>query len=165
MPDSAGSWSAGADLLADPGALQTAIDRGLCEQLQMESFVTCVLYIVLDQYPCTPAEFVQPQGSRYQEIPTLPTELEEVQDEVRLVIAKLAKIEFNAAVVAMTHAFEGMDRLTHSPSLNASLRSLEQAMPKFDEAIVNIRRLAVTLDKNTSSERLPFSKERSMQID
>jgi hypothetical protein len=37
----------------------------------MESFVTCVLYVVLDQYPGTPAEFVQPQGSRYREIPTV----------------------------------------------------------------------------------------------
>jgi hypothetical protein len=38
-------------------------------------------------------------------------------------------------------------------------------MLRFDEALVNIRRLAVTLDKNTSSERLPFSKERSTRID
>jgi hypothetical protein len=38
-------------------------------------------------------------------------------------------------------------------------------MPRFDEAIVSIGRLAVTLDKNTLSERLPFSKERSTRID
>jgi hypothetical protein len=107
-------------------------------------------------------EFIQPQGSRCREIPTVPTELERVQDQVREVFTKLAKIDFDAA---MTRAFEGMDRLTHSPALNNSLRSLEHTMPKFDEAVVNIRRLAVTLDKNTSSERLPFSKERSTRID
>jgi paraquat-inducible protein B len=161
MPDSAGSWSAGSNLLADPGVLQTAIDRGLRGQLQMESFVTCVLYVVLAQYPRTLA-FVQPQGSRYCEIPTVPTELERVQDQISEVFTELAKIDFDAA---MTRAFEGVDRLTNSPALNASLRSLEQAMPRFDEALVNIRRLAVTLDKNTSSERLPFSKERSTRID
>jgi paraquat-inducible protein B len=137
-------------LLVDPDELQRAIDQGLRGQLRMESFVTGVLYVALDQYPGSPAQFVQPPGSRYQEIPTLPTELEEVQDEVRVVFAKLAKIDFNAAVVAMTHAFEGMDRLTHSPALNSSLRSLEHTMPKFDEAVVNIRRLAANLDKNAS---------------
>ena len=137
-------------LLVDPDELQRAIGQGLRGQLRMESFVTGVLYVALDQYPGSPAQFVQPPGSRYHEIPTLPTELEEVQDEVRIVFAKLAKIDFNAAVVAMTHAFEGMDRLTRSPALNNSLRSLEHTMPKFDEAVVNIRRLAANLDKNAS---------------
>jgi phospholipid/cholesterol/gamma-HCH transport system substrate-binding protein len=134
----------------DPGQFKSIIDRGLRGQLRMESFVTGVLYVALDQYPGSPAQFVQAPGSQYQEIPTLPAELEEVQDEVRVVFAKLAKIDFNAAVVAMTHAFEGIDRLTTSPALNASLQSLEQTMPKVDEAVVNIRRLAANLDKNSS---------------
>jgi paraquat-inducible protein B len=138
------------NLLVDPSALQNAIDRGLRGQLRMESFVTGVLYVALDQYPDTPAQFVQPPGSRYHEIPTVPTELEQVQDEVRKAFTKLAKIDFNAATLAMTRAFEGVDRLTNSPALNASLRSLEHVMPKFDDAVVNIRRLAVTLDQNAS---------------
>ena len=138
------------NLLVDPSALQTAIDRGLRGQLRMESFVTGVLYVALDQYPDNPAQFVQPPGSRYREIPTVPTELEQVQDEIRQAFTKLAKVDFNAIAIAMTQAFAGIDRLTNSPALNASLRSLQQALPKFDQALVNIRQLAVTLDKNAS---------------
>jgi paraquat-inducible protein B len=141
---------AGRGVSVDPGQFQNIIDGGLRGQLRMESFVTGVLYVALDQYPGSPAEFVQPPGSRYQEIPTLPTELEEVQDQVRKAFTELAKVDFDAVTVAMTRAFEGIDRLTNSPALKVSLRSLEQAMPKFDEAVVNIRRLAVTLDKNAS---------------
>jgi paraquat-inducible protein B len=141
---------AGRGVSVDPGQFQNIIDQGLRGQLRMESFVTGVLYVALDQYPGSPAEFVQPPGSRYQEIPTLPTELEEVQDQVREAFTKLAKVDFDAVTVAMTHAFEGIDRLTNSPALNASLRSLEKTMPKFDEAVMNIRQLAVTLDKNAS---------------
>jgi paraquat-inducible protein B len=137
-------------LLVDPDELQRAIDQGLRGQLQMESFLTGVLYVAVDLYPDTPAQFVLPQGSRYQEIPTVPTELEQVQDEVRVVFAKLAKIDFDAAIVAMTHAFEGIDRLAKSPALNNSLKSLERTMPKVDEAVVNIRRLAANLDKNAN---------------
>jgi paraquat-inducible protein B len=138
------------NLLVDPSELQTAIDRGLRGQLQMESFVTGVLYVALDLYPDNPSQFVQPPGSRYREIPTVPTELEQVQDEFSQAFTKLAKVDFNAMAIAMTQAFEGIDRLTNSPALNASLRSLQQAMPKFDEALVNILQLAVTLDKNAS---------------
>ena len=134
----------------EPGQFRSIIDRGLRGQLRMESFVTGVLYVALDQFPGSPPNFVQPPDSRYQEIPTVPTELEEVQDQVRNVFAKLAKLDLNAVLTAAIHAFEGMDRLTNSPALNASLRSLEQTMPKFDQAVVNIRQLAVTLDKNAS---------------
>jgi paraquat-inducible protein B len=138
------------NLLVDPAALQTAIDRGLRGQLRMESFVTGVLYVALDLYSNSPVQFVQPQGSRYREIPTVPTELEQVQDELRKAFTKLAKVDFNAVTTAMIHAFEGIDRLTKSPALDASLRSLEKVMPKFDDAVVTIQRLAVALEKNTS---------------
>jgi paraquat-inducible protein B len=137
-------------LLVDPVALQTAIDRGLRGQLRMESFVTGVLYVALDLYPSSPAQYVQPQGSRYREIPTVPTELEQVQDELRNAFTKLAKVDFDAVTTAMIHAFEGVDRLTKSPALDASLRSLEKTMPKFDDAVVTIQRLALTLEKNTT---------------
>ena len=139
------------NILDDPVALQTAIDQGLRGQLRMESLVTGVLYVAIDQYPESPAHFLQPQGSRYPEIPTVPTELEEVQDQVREVFTKLAKVDFNAVSVAMTHALQGIDRLTNSPALHASLRLLEQTMPKFDEAVVNIRGLAANLDKNAGN--------------
>jgi paraquat-inducible protein B len=138
------------NLLVDPVALQTAIDRGLRGQLRMESLVTGVLYVALDLYPSSPAQFVQPQGSRYREIPTVPTELEQVQDELRNAFTKLAKVDFDAVTTAMIRAFQGIDHLTKSPALHASLRSLEKTMPKFDEAVVTIQRLALTLDKNTS---------------
>jgi paraquat-inducible protein B len=139
-----------ANLLINPDEFQRAIDEGLRGQLQMESLVTGVLYVALDLYPDNPAHFVLSQGSRYREIPTVPTELARVQDELREAFTKLAKIDFNGVTVAMTHAFEGVDRLTNSPALNASLRSLEQTMPKIDAAVVNIQRLAVALEKNTS---------------
>jgi paraquat-inducible protein B len=138
------------NLLVDPDELQGAIDQGLRGQLQMESFLTGVLYVAVDLYPDTPAQFVLPRGSRYQEIPTVPTELEQVQDELRKAFTKLAKIDFDTAIVAIKHTFQGIDRLAKSPALNNSLKSLERTMPKVDEAVVNIRRLAANLDKNAS---------------
>jgi hypothetical protein len=48
--------------------------------------------------------------------------------------------------------------MTKSPALGASLRSLEKTMPKFDDAVVTIQRLAVTLDKNTTDLRPIFNR-------
>ena len=51
--------------LVDPDELQRTIDQGLRGQLQMESFLTGVLYVAVDLYPDTPAQFVLPRGSRH----------------------------------------------------------------------------------------------------
>ena len=64
--------------LTDPAGLKAAIDRGLRGQLQTESIVTGVLFVALDLFPDSPIKFVQPPGSRYQEIPTIPTTLQKV---------------------------------------------------------------------------------------
>jgi len=80
----------------------------------------------------------------------VPAELERVQDQVREVFVKLAQIDFNAIATAMTHAFEGIDRVTNSPELNRSLRSLDKTIPKFDEAVASIKQLAVTLDDSVN---------------
>jgi len=48
--------------------------------------------------------------------------------------------------------------MTKSPALDASLRSLEKTMPKVDDAVVTIQRLAVTLDKNTTDFRPIFNR-------
>jgi hypothetical protein len=40
------------------------------------------------------------------EIPAVPIELEQVQDEIRQAFTKLAKVDFNAMAIAMTQAFE-----------------------------------------------------------
>ena len=112
----------------DPDDLQRAIDEGLRGQLQMESFLTGVLYVAVDLHPDTPAQFVLPRGSGYQEIPTVPTELEEVQEQVRDVFTKLAKVDFNAVALAMTHEFEGIDQLSNR------LRSRPRPVARTDDA-------------------------------
>ena len=48
--------------------------------------------------------------------------------------------------------------MTKSSALGASLRSLEKTMPKFDDAVVTIQRLAVMLDKNTTDLRPIFNR-------
>src|SRR5215471_20176443 len=82
-------------LLNDPQALKEAIDNGLRGQLQLESFVTGLLFIGLDMFPDSPATFVQEPDKgvhKYPEIPTQPTTLEAAQGKVVEILAKLEDI-------------------------------------------------------------------------
>ena len=134
--------------LSDPEANKALIDQGLRGQLQMESFVTGLLYVGLDFIPGSPATFFQPSGSTYPEIPTLPTALERAQDVATQVLAKLQELDLKALVESATQAVEGVNRLVSAPAFKSAARSIEQTMPKVEEALASIRSLTTTLDVN-----------------
>jgi paraquat-inducible protein B len=130
-------------------ALRKAIvDRGFRGQLEMESLVTGLLYVALDFFPGTPINFVQRTDGdyKYPEIPTLPTTLEQAKDAVTRIMTKLEEIDFKELGANLQATLKGVNRTVNSPEIESVLRSLARVMPKVDEAVVNIRKLAGTLD-------------------
>ena len=130
-------------------ALRRAIvDRGLRGQLEMESLVTGLLYVALDFLPGTPITLVQQENAdnKYPEIPTLPTTLEQARGAVTRVISHLEEIDFKELGANLEATLKGVNRTVNSPEIESVLRSLARIMPKVDEAVVNIRNLAGTLD-------------------
>ena len=136
--------------LDDPEAVKNAIDGGLRGQLHTESLLTGLLYIELDFVPDAPANFVQAQENvqPYQEIPTVPTVLEQAQDTASRIIAKFQDIDFQALINSLQKAAAGIEATTNSPALRTALQSLEQALPKVEEAMASIRNVASTLDQS-----------------
>jgi paraquat-inducible protein B len=130
-------------------ALNKAIvDRGLRAQLEMESLVTGLLYVALDFFPGSPINLVQRTNGdyKYPEVPTLPTTLEQAKDAVTRILNKLEEIDFKALIASLESTADGIKRTVNSPDLESTIRSLKQTMPKVDEAVVNIRNLAGTMD-------------------
>jgi paraquat-inducible protein B len=46
---------------------------------------------------------------------------------------------------------DGINQLVNSPDLKASLRALQQTMPKVDEALVSMRKTATSMDQGVVS--------------
>jgi paraquat-inducible protein B len=138
-----------AEATVDPEAMQKVIvDRGLRGQLDMESLVTGLLYVALDFFPGTPIDLVQKPGGDYDypEIPTLPTTLEQAKGALTRVISKLEDIDFKELDANLQATLKGLNRTVNSPEIESVLRSLARVMPKVDQAVVNIRNLAGTMD-------------------
>jgi paraquat-inducible protein B len=130
-------------------ALNKAIvDRGLRGQLEMESLVTGLLFVALDFFPGTPINLVQQANAdnEYPEVPTLPTSLEQAKGAVERILNKLEEIDFKELGANLQATLKGVNRTVNSPEVESVLRSLARVMPKVDEAVVNIRNLAGTLD-------------------
>ncbi len=132
--------------LLEASALKAAIDRGLRAQLQTESLLTGVLYIGIDFFPGTPLKLVQTTGSKYPEIPTVPTVLERAEVTIGEILAKLREVDFKGLTDAVSRAVDGVGQLVNSPALKSALQRLDQTMPKIDQAIVEIRKMTSNLD-------------------
>jgi paraquat-inducible protein B len=136
----------------DPNTISEFVKQGLRGQLQTESLVTGVLYVGLDWFPETPLRFVQPPGRhfQYEEIPTVPTELEQAQDALVRVVKKLDDIDFKRLIDSLTKTSDGVGQLisVNSPTLKSILQSVDQAMPQLRGAISDFRKLTTTADHN-----------------
>lgn len=153
--------------LADPAALKAAIDRGLRGQLQTESIVTGVLFVALDLVPDSPAQFVQPPGSRYQEIPTITTTFQKAQDILGQLLTRLDDIDFKALLTSVAdtakhieelaknkdlqEAFAGVNHLVNKPELHAAIRSLDQTVLKVNQAADGVQKVAGSLDRSVAT--------------
>ena len=153
--------------LTDPAGLKAAIDRGLRGQLQTESIVTGVLFVALDLFPDSPIKFVHPPGSRYQEIPTIPTTLQKVQDILGQLLGKLDEIDFKQLLNSVTdavknfegfannkdlrEAFAGVNQLVNKPELHAAVRSLDETVRRISQAADGVQKVAGTLDRSVAT--------------
>jgi paraquat-inducible protein B len=145
------SRGATASVAQDARTFQEAVvKQGLRGQLSMESLVTGLLYVSLDLFPGTPIRLVQPAGveHRYPEIPTTPTTLELAEDAITQIFKKLEEIDFKGMTKSLSETVDGINQLINSPDVKNSLHALRQTMPKVDEALLSVRKLATTMDRN-----------------
>ena len=90
-------------------------------------------------------------GSKYPEIPTVPTVLERAEVTIGEILAKLREVDFKGLTDAVSRAVDGVGQLVNSPALNSALQRLDQTMPKIDQAIVEIRKMTSNLDGNITT--------------
>ncbi|HBL24364.1 MAG TPA: paraquat-inducible protein B [Deltaproteobacteria bacterium] len=99
--------------------LDALVKRGIRAQLEMQSFVTGQLQIALDFFPDKPARFVG-DPSKYPEIPTIPTQLQELTKRVeQLPIEEIGR--------KLQSTLDGIDRMVNSPETTRMVRSIGQA--------------------------------------
>jgi len=137
----------------DPNTISEFVKQGMRGQLLTESFVTGVLYVGFEWFPETPLRFVQQPGGhfQYEEIPTVPTGLEEAQDAIVRVVKKLDEIDFKALAGSLTKTSDRFGELASSPALKSILKSLDDDMPELRGAILDVRKLAATANTSVTN--------------
>ncbi len=121
--------SLGADIdLFNEDFNRRQVARGMRTSLAYESFITGQLYLELDYHADAPPPVYLQTKTNYSEIPSLPSNIEELVEEAQKAIGKLGKIDF-----------EGLSR-----DLEDLLTSLRKSISEiqFDELSSSVRRTA-----------------------
>ena len=117
------------------------VQMGMRAQLNTESLLTGLLYIDLDLHPNAPANYMLEPGGPYREVPTVQTNLEQLQDRLIHTLDQFQKIDFQALVVSITDAANSIKTLTGSPELKATLESLKGTVANLNQAVTSARTL------------------------
>jgi paraquat-inducible protein B len=125
----------------DKSGFNELIQMGMRAQLDTESLLTGLLYIDLDLHPKTPAKYVLEPDGPYSEVPTVQTDLAQLQERLTETLDKFDKIDFQALVVSITDAANSIKTLTGSPELKATLESLKGTIANLNQAVVAARAL------------------------
>jgi paraquat-inducible protein B len=128
----------GAKALSKSG-VEDWIKRGMRAQLQTESLLTGLLYIDLDLHKGTQPNFILQPGGPYQEIPTVPTDLAQLQQHLVETLDRFEEIDFKGLVNSITDAANSIKSLTNSPDLRETLQSLRGTVANLNQAIVAAR--------------------------
>jgi paraquat-inducible protein B len=138
--------------------LDALIKHGLRAQLGMESLLTGILYIDVGFHPNTPLNlYIVPGSGAYPEVPTIPTQMEQIREDATKALAKIGEVDFKKLGDSITGAGQSINRLASDPDLHKAIDSvnrivsdpeLRQSVDQLHETLVNVNK-AVIAAKNT----------------
>jgi paraquat-inducible protein B len=123
-----------------PEAIKQAIEQGLRARLESESLVTGLLFVNLDFFPGSPARVVHPD-SGVQEIPTMPTTIEQATMAAKEILDRLQRIDVEKLVASASAALDAVRELASSDEIRATLASL-------DRTLASVQQLSASLDRS-----------------
>lgn len=109
------------------GGVEREIGRGLRAQLKSQSLITGKLYVDLNYFPKKPAVY-RHADSETPEIPTVPTEMEELRATFTAIIDKIRALPLKELVDKLAGAATGLDKLLNKPELDHAIDELDGAL-------------------------------------
>ena len=122
--------------------IKRLVERGMRAQLATQSFVTGQLYVSLDFHPGAPATFTQIDPD-VAEIPTIPTQLAQLQDQLKRLIGDLEKLPLQQIVASALATVESFGTLARSPEVK---RAVAEVAPTLESLRVLARDLDQKID-------------------
>ncbi|MEH6404339.1 MAG: MlaD family protein [Sneathiella sp.] len=158
---------------------ESLIDRGLKGRLKSSNFLTGNLIVDLDLLPDKPPRYFA-YDDQYPEIPTLPTELEEITTSLTRLVEKIERLPIDGISNSLLGAASGLERIVNSGKLEETIgeyknlaTSVRKAvdevdrdmLPNINAAVVDMRRALQRVDTTLISATDLFTSASSLVAD
>jgi paraquat-inducible protein B len=128
------------------GAMNRAVtERNLRAQLRMQSFVTGVLYVALDDFRSTPI-VLRGLDKDVHEVPTVPTDIEIWTAKLEKVVDALAKLPLDELARSVIATVDEAKRILKSPEVASSLKNLDGVLSDSRGLVRRVDKLAANVD-------------------
>jgi paraquat-inducible protein B len=116
------------------------VEKGLRAQLRSGNLLTGQLYIAMDLFPdAKPARLVRGGRYGYTEVPTTPTQLEEIGSKLNNLIAKIDRIPMDEIGKDLSATIKGAKRITTSPEILEAVNSLNNTIKELQLLAAELR--------------------------
>jgi len=122
---------------SDKEMMEELVERGLRAQLRLQSLLTAMLYVDIDFHPDKPATVANVK-TRYPQIPTIPTDLEQLQ-------SNLESIDFAKLGQNLQDIVNGVNQLINDKSLQRLSGDVSNTLLAVQDAANQINRQAEQL--------------------
>ena len=117
-------------------AVELLVHHGLRASLQLQSFVTQLLLVSLDFYPDTPIKRLGLDPT-YPELPTVPSQIEQLLGNVRQALAELGKLPLEALLAEALGTLKRTNTLLDVPELKQALVSLHDLVTDIQQLLTH----------------------------
>lgn len=141
------STDLGTEIELDHENLGRLVKEGLRATLESQSLVTGLLFVGLDLQADSGATSL-PIQSRYPQVPTLPSTLEQFSATLTEVLKQIREVDFKKLGDGITKTVDGLQRIVNSPEIEETITELDQTLVAMRHAVEEINRAIGPVAKN-----------------
>lgn len=125
------------------------VEAGFRARLEMQSLLTGLLYIDIDQHPDKEPEFAKLEYKNLIEFPSIPTTTEEIRNVAEEVVAKIRKLPLDEMVKDFSDSLKEVRNLLASEDVKKSRVALAVSLQEMEKALKTVNNDLGPLLKDT----------------
>lgn len=118
--------------------LEELVSRGLRARLSMQSLVTSQLYVDVNFLPERPARLVGSRNLGLPEIPTLPSNKDEIENTIRDVVSEFRELPLKETVETTLRSLRKVEQLLSAPETQASIVNLNKTLEDLQRLVRHV---------------------------
>jgi paraquat-inducible protein B len=125
------------------------VTAGFRARLEMQSFLTGLLYINFDKFPDKPAQFAHVDYHGLVELPSVPTAVDEIRDTAEEVVRKINNMPIDEIVHNLAETLADIRNLVGSEEAKRTNAALAKTLEGMEKTVATLNRNLEPLLKET----------------